>query len=419
MKIDHGADMLKIHGEWIEINSIGAVDIGVEYEPHEKKVESTKHVMSESGDSVPINVEVTCKTKGHHLIEANTQRLVEFELQSPLLSTSGLCLFVGADISVHGCLIAKSVHRVNAAKLYCNVMNTSASHIRLKDKVFVGKLSACSLASDVEMSAQCNPINSDKKVHFEDDPRMDEEKLRIQNVESLKMGKNLAEAEVIELRKILLKNYDCFAWDEETLGRTEVLVHKVPTGDHPSIRQRQYAVPTVAQEAMREQVEEMLKKKVIRESNSDWCSPVLLIKKILPDGSTKYRFCIDLRMVNDATTKDCYSIPRIDETVDALSGAKFFSAMDVDRAFWQIAMDEADKHKFAFRVDGRLYEPNVMPFGSKNASSTFQRLMDKVLRGLTWKQCLVYIDDILVFANTFSEHCKRLDAVLTELRRQA
>jgi hypothetical protein len=126
----------------------------------------------------------------------------------------------------------------------------------------------------------------------------------------------------------------------------------------------------------------------------------------------KYRFCIDLRKVNDATAKDCYAIPRIDETVDALCGSVFFSSMDVDRAFWQIAMAEADKHKFAFRVDGRLLEPNVMPFGSKNAPSTFQRLMDKILRGLTWKQCLVYIDDVLVFAKDFNEHCCRLDAVL-------
>ncbi len=78
-------------------------------------------------------------------------------------------------------------------------------------------------------------------------------------------------------------------------------------------------------------------------------------------------------------------------------------------------MAEEDKHKFAFRVDGRLFEPNVMPFGSKNAPSTFQRLMDKILRGLTWKQCLVYIDDILVFAGTFEEHCRRSNAVLDRI----
>ncbi len=135
------------------------------------------------------------------------------------------------------------------------------------------------------------------------------------------------------LQNVLLRHHDQFAWDENTLIRTDILEHSVPTGDQPPIVQRQYPIPTVAQDAMREQVQDMLDKKIIRESNSNWCSPVLLIKKTLADGSIKYRFCIDLRLVNDATEKDCYTIPRIDETVDALCGAKFFSSMDIDRAF--------------------------------------------------------------------------------------
>jgi hypothetical protein len=235
-------------------------------------------------------------------------------------------------------------------------------------------------------------------------------------VESLKIGVNLSSAQRVALKLVLLKRHDAFAWDNDTLGRTTILEHTVYTGDHPPIQQYQYPIPSIAKEPMREQVNEMIKKNIVRDSSSSWCSPVLLIKKTLPDGTAKYRFCIDLRKVNEVTAKDCYAIPRIDETVDALCGSAFFSSMDVDRAFWQIAMAEQDKHKFAFRVDGRLLEPNVMPFGSKNAPSTFQRLMDKVLRGLTWKQCLVYIDDVLVFARTFEEHCERLDAVLGRIQ---
>lgn len=234
-------------------------------------------------------------------------------------------------------------------------------------------------------------------------------------MKKLKINGYLSSDQKVLLGNVLLKHHDQFAWDEETLGRTHILEHAVPTGSHPPIVQPQYPIPSVAQSAMREQVQDMLDKNIIRDSSSNWCSPVLLIKKVLPDGSIKCRFCIDLRKVNDATEKDCYSLPRIDETVDALCGAQFFSSMDIDRAFWQLGMAEEDKHKFAFRVDGRLFEPNVMPFGSKNAPSTFQRLMDKILRGLTWKQCLVYIDDILVFAGTFEEHCRRSNAVLDRI----
>ena len=106
--------------------------------------------------------------------------------------------------------------------------------------------------------------------------------------------------------------------------------------------------------------------------------------------------------MNNVTAKDCYSLPRISETVDALSGSKFFTTLDVDRAFWQIPMKEEDKAKLALIISGKLFEFNVMPFGSMNAPSTFQRLIDRVLKGLTWKQCLVYIDDVLIFSSSYS-----------------
>ena len=133
----------------------------------------------------------------------------------------------------------------------------------------------------------------------------------------------------------------------------------------------------------------------------------------MPDGSVTYRFCIDLKKGNKWTTKDSYPLPLIHRTVDVLSGAKFFSTFDVDRAFWQIGVKEEDKKKLAFVVEGKLYEFNVMPFGGTNAPSTFQRLIDRVLHGLTWRQCLVYIDDVLIFSSTFEEHLRHLDEVLS------
>ena len=102
--------------------------------------------------------------------------------------------------------------------------------------------------------------------------------------------------------------------------------------------------------------------------------------------------------MNEITVKDVYSLPRIEETVDALNGSQYFSTIDVDRAFWQVGVVEGDKCKTAFIIDGQLYEFNVI-----------------VLRGLTWHQCLVYIDDVLVFAKTFQEHLMNLSNVLTRV----
>jgi len=216
-----------------------------------------------------------------------------------------------------------------------------------------------------------------------------------------------------QMVEVILGRSSACQWNEnDPPGRTKLVEHTVPTGNADPVVQKQYPIPQVAKAALNEQIDQMLKDNIIRPSNSEWRSPVLLIKKKTPDNSIQYRFCIDLKKVNNITAKDCYSLPRISETVDALSGSKFFTTLDVDRAFWQIPMKEEDKAKLAFIISGKLFEFNVMPFGSMNAPSTFQRLIDRVLKGLTWKQCLVYIDDVLIFSSNYEQHLKDVDEVL-------
>ena len=81
--------------------------------------------------------------------------------------------------------------------------------------------------------------------------------------------------------------------------------------------------------------------------------------------------CVDFRKVNEITKKDAYPIPRIDDTLDALAGAKFFSTLDLASGYWQVELEEMDKEKSAFTTPYGLYEFNVMPFGLTGAPSTF------------------------------------------------
>ena len=104
---------------------------------------------------------------------------------------------------------------------------------------------------------------------------------------------------------------------------------------------------------------------------------------------------MDYRRVNEVTVKDAYPIPRTDDCFDALSGSKWFSTMDLCSGFWQIEMHEQDKLKTTFSTTQGLYHFKVMPFGLVNAPSTFQRLMEDVLRGLQWVESLLYMDDII------------------------
>ncbi|GBM56847.1 Retrovirus-related Pol polyprotein from transposon 297 [Araneus ventricosus] len=118
------------------------------------------------------------------------------------------------------------------------------------------------------------------------------------------------------------------------------------------------------------------------------------------------------RKLNTITTKDVYPLPRIDDTLDSLKGAQFFSSMDLRSGYWQIEVDEADREKTACVTPEGLYEFKVMPFGLCNAPATFERMMDNLLRHLKWSMCLCYLDDIIVFSETFKDHISQLRIVL-------
>jgi len=115
--------------------------------------------------------------------------------------------------------------------------------------------------------------------------------------------------------------------------------------------------------------------------------------------------------------KNVYPLPRIDDILDTLSEARYFSRLDLASGFWQIEMDPATREKSAFVTYHGLHEFVRMPFGLCNTPATFQRLMQVVLAGLEWKYCFVYLDNILVCSKTFGEHLEHLWLVFERLRR--
>ena len=137
--------------------------------------------------------------------------------------------------------------------------------------------------------------------------------------------------------------------------------------------------------AVNSEVEKMLSKGVIRQNNSPWSSPVVMVKK--KNGS--WRFCIDYRKLNTATHQDAYPLPRIDATLESLTDSTLFTTLDLASGYWQVEIEERDKEKTEFSTEKEHFEFNVMPFGLTNAPATLQRLMECVLAGLTGKQCLI------------------------------
>ena len=124
---------------------------------------------------------------------------------------------------------------------------------------------------------------------------------------------------------------------------------------------------------------------IIEPSESPWVSPVVMVPK--KDGGS--RFCVDYRPLNDRTVKDSYPLPRIDESLDHVAGSAWFSSLDLQSGYWQVAMAPEDKAETALTTGHGLWQFTTMPFGLCNATATFERLMEKVLVDMPPERCLV------------------------------
>ena len=223
----------------------------------------------------------------------------------------------------------------------------------------------------------------------------------------------LDEDEFQGVHKLLHEFSDIFSAGPHDLGCTDLIKHQINTGDAPPIRQPVRRLPLAKREEAEKAVQEMREQDVIEPSASPWSSPIVLVNK--KDGST--RFCVDYRKLNNITHKDSYPLPRIDDTIEALSGAKFFSTLDLKSGYWQVPLDDSAKEKTAFSTGSGLWQFNVMPFGLCNAPATFERLMEQVLFGLPMSVALVYLDDIIVPGQSFSQHIANLRQVFERLRK--
>ena len=231
-------------------------------------------------------------------------------------------------------------------------------------------------------------------------------------------GKNLDNAKLSEEEKekatqVFSKWDSIFSKGQTDIGRSKLVEHRIDLTDYHPFKEPHRRIPPALIEEVREHLQEMLNTEVIKESSSLYSSNVVIVRK--KDGTI--RFCVDFRRLNNKTIKDAYAIPRVEDTLHLLSGAKYFSKIDLRSGYWQVEIFEADKHKTAFQV-GTLgfYEFNRMPFVLCNAPASLQRLMERCMGDMNLRDCLIYLDDVIIFSTTFKEHLDRLEAVFTRLQ---
>ena len=192
-------------------------------------------------------------------------------------------------------------------------------------------------------------------------------------------------------------------------GHTTKVTHDIVVGDATPVKQAPYRIHPDRRADFQRELQSMLDLGLIKKGNSSWASPCMLVPK--PDGTS--RFVIDYRKVNALLKKDAYPLPRIEDCIESIGQAKFISKFDLLKGFWQIELTPRAREIGAFVALGQTYLPQVMPFGLSTAPTAFQALMNEVVRHIPGTT--VYIDDIIVYSDTWEDHVERLDQLLYAL----
>lgn len=200
--------------------------------------------------------------------------------------------------------------------------------------------------------------------------------------------------------------------DLKSLGQTSCVELDIELITSKPVYHRPYRMSESEKKATREIIGDLLKNGIIRESNSAYASPILLIDK--PSGEK--RMCIDYRSLNKITVKEKYPMPLVEDLIDKLRGCKCYTSIDLKSGYYQINVNENSIAKTAFITPDGHFEFRRMPFGLCNAPSVFQRLMNTVLGKLRFDKIICYMDDLLIATESVNENIRQLDEVLKILQ---
>lgn len=334
----------------------------------------------------------SCVLEG--LVHANCQVTEKWVVMEPPSSSS-----LPGGVIVTSCLL--TLPDGPAHKLPVVLRNESKHDITIPAKSVIAEVHALqAIISGRQSVNESSVLNNAPKQSKSPDIKLD-------------FGDSPVPAEWKDRVEQMLSNMpEVFAQSDIDFGCTDKIKHQIKLSDQTPFKHRSRPIRPQDLDAVRQHLRELSEAGVIRESESPFSSPIVVVRKKNGD----VRLCVDYRRLNLQTIKDAYALPNLEETFSALTGSKWFSVLDLKSGYYQIEVDEADKHKTAFVCPLGFWEFNRMPQGVTNAPSTFQRLMEKCMGDINLKEVLVFLDDLIVFSETLEEHESRLLHVLNRLK---
>ncbi len=306
-----------------------------------------------------------------------------------------------------GVSLAPSLVKVDDGRFPVTVFNESNAEVVIPKSAHLGTLFLCSPVCDGEPDLSTANNLQDVGINkVTVDSQADQILANVDIDETL-----LDPEQVTKIKALLEKHQNVLSSHERDFGFTDTITHRIDTGLSHPIRQRHRPLPPAQYQAVREHIKNLLEEGIVRESKSPWASPVVVVQK----KDSSIRLCVDYRQLNRITHRDSFPLPRIEESLQALGGAQFFSVLDLTSGYYQVAMHQEDVEKTAFVVPFGLYEFTRLPIGLSNAPATFQRLMQQCLGDQCFDNVLIYLDDIIVYAADFDSHLIHLDRVFSRL----
>lgn len=220
-----------------------------------------------------------------------------------------------------------------------------------------------------------------------------------------------------KLIELCTKYNDIFKLESDVLTTNNFYTQKLTLNDNKPVFIKNYRMPHSQKAEVANQVNSLLKNNIIEPSVSNYNSPILLVPKKSTNGEKKWRMCLDFRQLNKKLLPDKYPLPRMDDILDKLGRAKWFSTLDLFSGFFQIPLDPESRKYTSFSTEQGSFQYKVVPFGLNVSPNSFSRMMALAFSGLSPATCFIYLDDIIVIGISENHHLKNLESVFKTCRK--